>query len=92
MFEGEFTHEGDLCTFESLLAHVRLQDKALGAIAEIVHDIDLKDEKYQRAETSGIAAMIAGIAANETDDERRIAEGSHILDAAYAGLRAKRKA
>jgi hypothetical protein len=92
MFEGEFTHEGDLCTFESLLRHVKLQDAALEAIAEIIHDIDLKDDKYQRGETSGIAAMISGITALETDDERRIAEGSRMFDAVYAGLRSKRKA
>lgn len=91
MFEGEFTHEGDLCTFESLLAHVKLQDAPLAAIAEMVHDIDLKDEKYQRAETSGIAAMISGITALEADDQRRIEEGSRIFEAAYAGLKGKRK-
>ena len=45
MFEGEFTHEGDLCTFEALLRHLKMKDAALDAIAEIVHDIDLKDEK-----------------------------------------------
>lgn len=87
MFEGEFTHEGDLCTFEALLRHAKLNDRALDAIAEIVHDIDLKDSKYQRAETSGIAAMIAGITALNTADERRIEEGARILEAAYAALR-----
>jgi hypothetical protein len=86
MFEGEFSHEGDLCTFEALLRHMKMKDAALDAIAEIVHDIDLKDEKYQRAETKGIAAMISGLIALHSSDERRIEEGSRLLDAAYAAL------
>jgi len=91
MFEGEFTHEGDLCTFEALLRHTKIKDAALDAIAEIVHDIDLKDEKYQRAETKGIAAMISGLVALHSSDEQRIEEGSRLLDAAYAALRRSSK-
>src|SRR5262245_32002645 len=40
MFEGEFTHEGDQCTFEVLLHTSGLKDRALKAVAEVVHDID----------------------------------------------------
>jgi hypothetical protein len=87
MFEGEFTHEGDLCTFEALLRHAKLNDRALDAIAEMVHDIDLKDSKYQRPETSGIAAMISGITALYTGDDRRIEEGARLFEATYAALR-----
>src|SRR5439155_2978771 len=58
MFEGEFTHEGDRCTFETLMARFALQDPALVPIAEIVHEIDCKDEKFRRAETPGIASVI----------------------------------
>lgn len=87
MFEGEFTHEGGLCTFEVLLQHSGLRDAALDVISQVIHDIDLKDEKYQRPETSGIATMIDGIAALHADDERRIEEGSRLFDASYAALR-----
>ncbi len=91
MFEGEFTHEGDLCTFEALLRHLKMKDAALNAIAEIVHDIDLKDDKYQRPETKGISAMISGLIALHSSDEQRIEEGSRLLDAAYAELRRSSK-
>ena len=91
MFEGEFTHEGDLCTFEALLRHLKMKDAALDAIAEIVHDIDLKDEKYQRPETKGISAMISGLIALHSSDGQRIEEGSRLLDAAYAALRRSSK-
>jgi hypothetical protein len=86
MFEGEFTHEGDLCTFEALLHYVGRRDPALDALAEIIHDIDLKDEKYQRPETAGIAAMISGIAALQPADERRIEEGARLFEATYAAV------
>ena len=83
MFEGEFTHQGDRCTFEVLLAHAGVSDAALSAIGEIVHDIDLKDEKYGRAETAGVRSLIAGIATPGTSDEQRLARGGMLLDGLY---------
>ncbi|HZQ02096.1 MAG TPA: chromate resistance protein ChrB domain-containing protein [Reyranella sp.] len=83
MFEGEFTHRGDRCTFEVLLAHAGLDDPALAAIGEIVHDIDLKDDKYGRAETAGVKSLIAGIALPGTGDEERLARGAVLLNGLY---------
>ena len=83
MYEGEFTHQGDRCTFEVLLAHAGLADAALAAIGEIVHDIDLKDDKYGRAETAGVRSLISGIAAPGTGDEQRLARGAVLLDGLY---------
>src|SRR5580765_705846 len=54
MFQGEYTHEGDRCTFETLLLRFGLTDPALRALGEIVHDVDCKDEKFGRAEAAGI--------------------------------------
>jgi hypothetical protein len=79
MFEGEFTHEGDCCTFEVLLARMGLTDPALSAIAEIVHDIDLKDGKFGRPESPGIATLIDALAIAAAD-EQRIERGSAIFD------------
>jgi hypothetical protein len=42
MYQAEFTHEGDQCTFEVLLGRLELKDSALSAIAEIIHDLDPK--------------------------------------------------
>jgi len=83
MFEGEFTHRGDRCTFEVLVGHAGLDDPALTAIGEIIHDIDLKDDKYGRAETAGVRSLIAGIATPGTSDEQRLARGSVLLDGLY---------
>jgi hypothetical protein len=83
MFEGEYTHEGDRCTFEVLLQHAGLDDPALAAIGEIIHDIDLKDGKYGREETAGIRTVMSGIAAAHREDEQRLARGAAVLDDLY---------
>ena len=54
MFEADFTHEGDRCTFEVLLERFGVSDPALVAVAEIIHDIDLKDDKFSRPERAGV--------------------------------------
>jgi len=87
MFEGEFTHEGDRCTFETLLYRFGLEnDPALIAIAEVVHDIDLKDGKFAREDAAGIERVIAGIAASNPDDAARLERGYQLFDDLYALL------
>jgi hypothetical protein len=90
MYEGEFTHEGDNCTFEVLLTRTGMADQALAAIGEIVHDIDLKDTKFARVEASGIASVIESIAAANKDDDRRLERGAAILDDLYEFFRRRR--
>ena len=90
MFEAEFTHEGDRCTFEVLLGRLGIEEPALRAIAEIVHDIDLKDGKFARPEAVGIEHLIAGIAMAHREDEERLARGAAVLDDLYEYLRRKR--
>ena len=90
MYDGEFTHEGDHCTFEVLTARAGLTDPALAAIGEIVHDIDLKDAKFARPEASGIASVIESIAAANKDDGRRLERGAAVLDDLYELFRRKR--
>ncbi|MGK9167702.1 chromate resistance protein [Inquilinus limosus] len=90
MFEGEITHEGDRCSFEVLLGRAGLTDPALQAIAEIVHDIDLKDDKFAREEATGIAHLIAGVAMANKGDEQRVAQGVPIFDNLYQYFRTKR--
>jgi len=90
MFKGEFTHEGDKCSFEVLLERAGLHDPALTAIGEIVHDIDLKDDKFGREETRGIAQIIAGLCSQESDDAGRIVRGSAMFDGLHAQFRRMR--
>lgn len=83
-FEGEFTHEGDRCTFEVLLQRFGLADPALQAMAEVVHDIDCKDARFGRPETAGISAVVDGIAAGEKDDAERLRQGAVVFEGLYA--------
>lgn len=90
MFEAEFTHEGDRCTFEVLIYRTGLDEPGLRPIAEIVHDIDLKDSKFERPETLGIERLIAGIAMVHKDDETRLTRGAAVFDDLYEYFRRKR--
>jgi hypothetical protein len=83
MYDAEFTHDGDRCTFEVLLDQAEIKDPALRAIGEVVHDIGLKDAKFGRPEAAGVARLLVGIAAAHRDDERRIERGSEIFDDLY---------
>ena len=91
MFDGEFTHQGDLCTFEVLLEHFEIGDAALRAIAEIVHDIDLKDAKYGRADTAGFEHLVHGIALAHPEDEARLQRAGAVLDDLYEYFKRKRR-
>jgi hypothetical protein len=90
MFEAEFTHEGDSCTLEVLIKRTGIEDPAVIPIAEIVHDIDLKDSKFKRLESLGIERLIAGIAMSHKDDEARLARGVAVFDDLYEYFRRKR--
>jgi len=83
MFDAEFTHDGDRCTFEVLVDRTSLNDRALRPIAEIVHDIDLKDARFDRPDTAGVAALIAGIAMAHRDDAARIERAAQAFDDLY---------
>jgi hypothetical protein len=84
MFDAEFTHDGDLCSFEVMLREFALDNPALHAVAEVVHDVDLKETKFDREETGGVDHLIAGLAWAHADDERRAEQGSAIFDALYS--------
>src|SRR5947207_2453741 len=91
MFQAEFTHVGHKCTFEVLLDRAALNDPALRAIAEIIHDIDLRDSKFSRDEAVGIRTLIDGIALTTPDDLERIARGTEVFNNLYEVFGKKRQ-
>jgi hypothetical protein len=91
MYEAEFTHEGDKCTFEVLLERGALKDPALRAIGEIIHDIDLKDDKFGRTEVAGIRTLIEGISIATKDDSERIARGTEVFNNLYEYFKKRRR-
>lgn len=89
MAEAEFTHFGDWCTFETFVRRLRLSDPALLELAEIVHDIDLKDEKFGRPEAAGVGLAVQGLCQLHKKDEDRLEAGIAFFEALYAALSAK---
>ena len=86
MSEGEFTHFGDWCTFETLVHRVGIEDAAVRQMAEIIHDLDLKDRKYSRLEAAGVGRLVNGLCRTHPDDFRRLDAGFVLFDALHAAL------
>ncbi|MBI2205584.1 MAG: chromate resistance protein [Candidatus Rokubacteria bacterium] len=81
-----FSHQGDDCTFETLMKRAGLRDRRLATIAEIVHEADLADGKFSRAETPGIDLAVRGLVATLGDDTELLERGMAVFDALYAAL------
>jgi hypothetical protein len=84
MPEGEFTHEGDLCSFEVLCKRFALNELGLARIGEIIHDLDVKDGRYGRPETEGMRVLIQGLVAQHASDVARIDAASTLFEALLA--------
>src|SRR5712691_12273309 len=82
----EFGHQGDHCTFETLLHRSGLRDRRLAAIAEIVHEADLRDEKFTREEARGLDLVLRGLLAAVKDDHEALAQGLTLFDGLYATI------
>ncbi len=81
MFGAEFTHHGEDCTFETMLKRFGLNDnKALSELGQIVHDIDLKDDKFHRLEAAGLNSIINGLSDTLRDDRKLLQQCSVIFD------------
>jgi hypothetical protein len=92
MYGGEFTHHGEDCTFETMIKRFGLIDDAgLRELAEIVHDVDLKDNKFNRSEASGLGAVIRGLAESMKDDRKLAQQCGPIFDGLYELLARERK-
>jgi hypothetical protein len=86
MFGVEFTHRGDLCTFETLCELFELSDAALPAIAAIVHDLDLKDGRFGAADAPTVGLLIEGLRLAHHDDDALLNAGIPLFEALYRAL------
>ncbi len=87
MVAGDFTHEEDRCTFETLVLRTGMKDPALARVAEIVHDIDIKDGKFGHPETSGVQQLLLGMLMTNANDEARLDRGFALFDDLYQSFR-----
>src|SRR5262245_1552691 len=92
MYGGEFTHHGEDCTFETMIRRFGLgADAGLRELAEIVHDVDLKDNKFNRSEAAGLGAVIRGLAESLKDDRNLAQQCGPIFDGLYELFARERK-
>jgi hypothetical protein len=84
MFEVEFSHHGDNCTFETLIQRFGIRDRAVLRLAELIHDADLEDDKFHRVEGFGIEQIFKGWAKQGLSDQEILAKGFECFDALYA--------
>jgi hypothetical protein len=82
----EFSHHGEDCSFETLVKRFGIGDRAVRRIAEMVHDADLEDGKFQTAEGFGLQRMLRGWARVGLSDEDLLARGFECFDALAATL------
>jgi hypothetical protein len=80
---GRFTHAGNLCTFEVLMKSFGLKDRTMRKIAEIVHELDLKDDKFRAPEAKGIEDILSGIRKTAKDDHESLEKGISIFEMLY---------
>jgi hypothetical protein len=80
----ELSHQGDDCTFETLIKRARLRDRRLARLAEVVHEADLRDGKYPRDEARGIDVAVRALLAASPDDQRVLEQGMQLFEGLYA--------
>jgi len=87
LFEVEFSHHGDDCTFETLVKRFGITDKAVMRIAEMVHDADLEDGKFQTTGGVGIDQVLKGWAKGGLSDQELLKRGGECFEALHQQLR-----
>jgi hypothetical protein len=91
IYNTEFSHHGEYCTFETLLKSFNIKDPVLVEIAQIVHDIDLKDDKFGRKEAEGINQIIVGLSQKLDNDKKLLERGIEIFDSLYQYYSSKKR-
>ena len=80
----ELSHQGEDCTFETLVKRAGLRDRRLVRLAELVHEADLRDGKYPREEARGIDVAVRAFLAASPDDHQVLAHGMALFEGLYA--------
>jgi len=80
---GVFTHVGDFCTFEVLIRTFGVKDKTVRRIAEIVHELDIKDDKYRTPEAAGLEQILSGLRKAIKDDSDLLEKGMSVFEMLY---------
>jgi hypothetical protein len=86
---AELSHQGEDCTFETLIKRANLRDRRLIRLAEVVHEADLRDGKYPREEARGIDVAIRALLTAAADDHQVLAQGMTLFEGLYTNTSGK---
>jgi hypothetical protein len=81
MYTGDFGHHGERCTFETLAARFALRDPAVASIGQIVHDLDMKEPRFNRPEAPAVGRLVEGLRQMHKDDDVLLEQGIAIFEA-----------
>jgi hypothetical protein len=84
MTEAHFGHQGQLCTFETMIRAFQLNEPGLQTIGEIVHEIDLRDGQYTHPEQAGVDAILKGWLMAQLSDTALESHGIALFEGLYA--------
>ena len=84
MSTGEFGHVGNLCSFETMVSAFGLTEPGLLILAEIVHEIDLRDGRFVRPETIGVDMLLEGWQRLNLADDDMETRGIALFEGLYA--------
>jgi rhodanese-related sulfurtransferase len=82
----EFTHEGERCSFDTILRIYEIKDPALDHLATIVRGADTSRHDLS-PQCGGLFAISLGLSANFPDDHEMLKHGMVIYDALYTWCR-----
>jgi len=86
----EFTHVGDLCSFDAFLKKYQLHDPALQTLAVIVRGADT-NQLHLAPQSAGLLAISLGLSRNFSNDFEMLTHGMVLYDALFAWCKALRK-
>ena len=83
----ELGHRDGICSFETIVEHYGLTDKALLRLARIVHSADVEDDLDLDPIARGLEAIAVGYSLRFPDDQENLARQFDVYDALYAWCR-----
>ena len=81
MYAGDFSHQGERCTFEVLARTFDITDATVSRLAHIVHDLDMKENRYDMPEAPAVSRMVDGLRLLHADDAALLEQGMAMFEA-----------
>ncbi len=83
MYDVEFSHKGDRCTFEVLVQRFGIADAAVAELGRLVHDLDLKETRYNVPQAPTVGLLIDGLRHTFSRDSELLEQGIVIFESLY---------